>query len=100
MFIVIGLIAQIPETFYNFLLNLQNNLISVIKPVGKIDYDYWRSFSNEKKSEKATNFIDGDIIESFLDLSRNKMAECVQNLTVSGILILIQINSMFFGHLD
>lgn len=78
----IGLIAQIPETFYNFLLNLQNNLISVIKPVGKIDYDYWRSFSNEKKSEKATNFIDGDIIESFLDLSRNKMAECVQNLTI------------------
>ena len=83
-----GLIAQIPEKFHEFLLKLQKNLTNVIKSVGMIDYNYWRSFSNEKKTEQASNFIDGDIIESFLDLNRSKMAECIQGLTVMAILVL------------
>ena len=92
-----GLIAQIPEKFYKFLLKLQKNLTSVIKSVGKIDYDYWRAFSHEKKTEQATNFIDGDIIESFLDLSRSKMAECVQDLTVNhSILFVVYFTFIYF----
>jgi DNA damage-binding protein 1 len=30
----------------------------------------------------ASGFIDGDLIESFLDLSRDKMAEVIQGLQV------------------
>ncbi|KAH9394713.1 DNA damage-binding protein 1 [Tyrophagus putrescentiae] len=78
----IGLIATIPESFYKFLLQLQENLINVIKSVGNIDYQSWRSFTNERKTEAAANFIDGDIIESFLDLNRAKMGECIQKLTI------------------
>lgn len=43
----------------------------------------WRSFHTERKTEPATGFIDGDLIESFLDISRPKMQEVVANLQVS-----------------
>ncbi|KAM7292279.1 DNA damage-binding protein 1-like [Ixodes scapularis] len=76
----IGLVAQLPSDFYNFLLEVQGNLTKVIKSVGKIDHTFWRSFSTERKTEQAQGFIDGDLIESFLDLSRDKMQEVLQGI--------------------
>lgn len=38
------------------------------------------------KTETSEGFIDGDLIESFLDLSRNKMIDTVSGLEVSRIL--------------
>lgn len=35
------------------------------------------------KTETSEGFIDGDLIESFLDLSRNKMIDTVSGLEVS-----------------
>lgn len=80
---LIGLVAQIPADFYNFLLDVQNRMIKVVKSVGKIDHEHWRSFSTERKTELPTGFIDGDLIESFLDLRREKMDEVVSGLKVS-----------------
>ncbi|EDO27988.1 predicted protein, partial [Nematostella vectensis] len=42
----------------------------------------WRSFSNERKMEPAHGFIDGDLIESFLDLPRARMEEVVTGLQI------------------
>uniref|UniRef100_A0A1E1XLY5 DNA damage-binding protein 1 n=1 Tax=Amblyomma sculptum TaxID=1581419 RepID=A0A1E1XLY5_AMBSC len=78
----IGLVTQLPADFYTFLLDVQENLTKVIKSVGKIDHSFWRSFSTERKTEQAVGFIDGDLIESFLDLSRDKMQEVVQGIQV------------------
>lgn len=47
-----------------------------------LDGHTWRSFHTERKTEPATGFIDGDLIESFLDISRPKMQEVVANLQV------------------
>lgn len=44
----------------------------------------WRSFHTERKTEQATGFIDGDLIESFLDLGRAKMQEVVSTLQVGA----------------
>ncbi|KAF3832935.1 hypothetical protein F7725_026600, partial [Dissostichus mawsoni] len=40
------------------------------------------SFHTERKTEQATGFIDGDLIESFLDLGRAKMQEVVSTLQI------------------
>jgi DNA damage-binding protein 1 len=37
----------------------------------------WRAFQNERETHKASQFIDGDLIESFLSLEREKMQEVV-----------------------
>jgi DNA damage-binding protein 1 len=78
----IGLSAQLPHDFYNFLREIQTKLNKVIKSVGKIDHEFWRSFSTERKTEASFGFIDGDLIESFLDLSREKMQEVAAGLTI------------------
>ncbi|KAL5007237.1 hypothetical protein ScPMuIL_016043 [Solemya velum] len=78
----VGLVTQLPQEFYTFLLEVQGQLAKVIKSVGKIDHAFWRSFHTERKTEAAEGFIDGDLIESFLDLSRDKMKEVVQGLQI------------------
>uniref|UniRef100_A0A671T3I9 DNA damage-binding protein 1 n=1 Tax=Sinocyclocheilus anshuiensis TaxID=1608454 RepID=A0A671T3I9_9TELE len=78
---MIGLVTSLSEGWYSLLLDLQNRLNKVIKSVGKIDAT-WRSFHTERKTEQATGFIDGDLIESFLDLGRAKMQEVVSTLQI------------------
>ena len=65
----IGLVTQLPQDFYEFLTELQLKLTKVIKSVGRIEHSAWRAFSSDR-SENCDGFIDGDIIESFLDLDR------------------------------
>ncbi|KAI3937749.1 hypothetical protein MKW92_004607 [Papaver armeniacum] len=80
---VIGVIASLPQEHYLFLEKLQSNLVKVIKGVGGLNHEQWRSFNNEKKTVDAKNFLDGDLIESFLDLSRNRMEEISTAMSVS-----------------
>ena len=42
----------------------------------------WRSFSNERKTEPSQGYIDGDLIESFLDLPATEMNDIVSGLQV------------------
>lgn len=49
----------------------------VVKGVGGLDHATWRSFRDERRSEACRNFIDGDLIESFLDLSPEQAAQVV-----------------------
>lgn len=44
----------------------------------------WREFNTERKVvQDCKGFIDGDLIESFLDLSHEKMQDVVEGLKVS-----------------
>lgn len=78
----IGLVTQIPFDFYEFLRTLEERLTHTIKSVGKIDHSFYRSYSSEYKQEACEGFIDGDLVESFLDLNREKMAETIAGLEV------------------
>lgn len=78
----IGLVTQIPSDFYEFLRNLQERLTHTIKSVGKIEHSFWRSFHTDSKTETCEGFIDGDLVESFLDLSRENMIETARGLQV------------------
>ncbi|XP_048331269.1 DNA damage-binding protein 1a [Ziziphus jujuba] len=80
---VIGVIASLPHEQYVFFEKLQSNMRKVIKGVGGLSHEHWRSFSNEKKTVEARNFLDGDLIESFVDLSRSKMDEISKQMQVS-----------------
>ncbi|ONK57039.1 uncharacterized protein A4U43_C10F15940 [Asparagus officinalis] len=79
---VIGVIASLSHDHYIFLEKLQGCLNKVIKGVGGLIHEQWRSFNNEKKTSDARNFLDGDLIESFLDLSRVKMEEISKTMDV------------------
>ncbi|XP_002031376.2 DNA damage-binding protein 1 [Drosophila sechellia] len=79
----IGIVTQIPQDFYDFLHGLEERLKKIIKSVGKIEHTYYRNFQINTKVEPSEGFIDGDLIESFLDLSRDKMRDAVQGLELT-----------------
>ena len=77
---VIGVVASLPQELFSFLNRLQNALTKTVKGVGGLSHEEWRSFSNERKTCEAKNFVDGDLIESFLELTQPKMAEVAERM--------------------
>ena len=75
-----GLVTQLPQDFFSFLGELQNRMRKTIRSVGKIPHTSWRSFYNERKTEPMEGFIDGDLVETFLDLDRPIMEEIVSGM--------------------
>ena len=77
------MVTQLPQDFFEFLTDLQRRLCQVIRSAGKIEHEQWRSFCNERKTEPMEGFVDGDLIETFLDLNRDKMAEVAAAMMIS-----------------
>ena len=72
---VVGLILSIDVQLYKSLEAIQNSLTKIVKSVGKIDHSQWRSYRAFKSTQTAFGFIDGDLVETFLDLPRDKMEQ-------------------------
>lgn len=79
----IGLLLQLSPTLYQLLMSLQLALAEKIPSVGKIDHGTWRSFESDGRSDFSCGFVDGDLIETFLDLPRTTQTELTEDLRVS-----------------
>lgn len=77
---MIGVILPISKEQYDFLMRVQSALNQIIKGVGGFSHSEWRTFENRRSSVEAHNFIDGDLIESFLDLNKEEMKQVVDEL--------------------
>ena len=74
----IGLIGCIEKPLFDLLLTLQDALARSVTSIGCIPHNVWRSFHNDRQKEPASGFIDGDLIERFLDLPKAEMSKiCV-----------------------
>jgi len=80
----VGLVAALPKEIFQLLYKLQKVLVKVIKGVGGFNHADFRAFCSETKTMRARRFVDGDLIETFLDLSKEKMAEVVNLLNESN----------------
>mmetsp|Transcript_40860 Transcript_40860/g.102896 ORF Transcript_40860/g.102896 Transcript_40860/m.102896 type:complete len:118 (-) Transcript_40860:209-562(-) len=80
----IGVVASLPQKQFLFYSKVQNRMREVIKGVGGFSHAEWRAFTNERRTSPMKNFIDGDLIECFLDLDADKMAEVVKGLDVTA----------------
>lgn len=81
---MIGVILPISKDQFSLLTRIQNALNKVIKGVGGFSHKEWRTFENRRSISEARNFIDGDLIESFLDLPKPQMAKVVELLNNDG----------------
>lgn len=70
---VLGVMASLPRAQFEFLDRLQRCLRTVVNGVGGLSHEAWRTFSNDSGTRPARGFIDGDLIEQYLDLSRPSM---------------------------
>lgn len=48
---------------------------TVVRGVGGLSHAEWRSFHNERKTQEARGFVDGDLVEQFVDLARPQQEE-------------------------
>lgn len=78
----LGVVAAIAEEQFQFFAALQQQLTKVVRGVGGFAHDQWRAFSNERKSVPSRGFIDGDLIERFLDLKPAQQAQVAQELAI------------------
>jgi DNA damage-binding protein 1 len=78
------LFAQLSPLLYKILAELQARLGGFLVTAGKIQYSRWRDFESEKRVESSRYFIDGDLIESFLELSPTDAASLIKDFKVCG----------------
>jgi DNA damage-binding protein 1 len=78
----IGLILQLPSSLYQLLMSLQLALAEHVPSVGKIDHSAWRSFESDERLDVSSGFVDGDLIETYLDLPRTIQYDLIKDLRV------------------
>ncbi|OZC09249.1 hypothetical protein X798_03793 [Onchocerca flexuosa] len=76
----IGVIVQIPPILYTFLQDVQKRLAEYTENCMRISHTQYRTFETEKRSEPPNGFIDGDLIESFLDMSKDSVGQIIKGL--------------------
>jgi len=89
----IGVCLQLPPAFYRMLNALQEALDQYVPSVGKIDHKVWRAFDVDDRTNDSQGFIDGDLIETYLDLPKTVQIDLIKNLRVR-VLVLQKQNTL------
>lgn len=80
----IGSILGVDGSTFAFLATLQRAMNSIVKSVGGLNHDEYRAFKADRQVRPSRGFIDGDLIETFLDLNRPTMEKVVQFMNDDG----------------
>lgn len=67
-----------------FFCALERCMARAIRPVGGLGHSEFRAFVAEKRHHPSRGFVDGDFIESFLDLDRTTMERIVAEMNEDG----------------
>lgn len=66
-------------------MNLQTKLSQYIETVAGLDFEHWRSFCNHQREDDAPfRFLDGEMLERFLDLSGGTQEDVCEGLGPSA----------------
>jgi len=81
----IYLFALIPPTHQNTLMQLQSNLAELVQSPGHVPFNSYRAFRNHvRESEEPYRFVDGELVERFLDLDAGVQESLVEGLGVGA----------------
>ena len=62
-------------------MNLQARMSTIIQTLGNMDFNTYRSFKNsERETAEPFRFVDGELIERFLDVSEEVQEEICKGL--------------------
>ena len=53
-------------------------------PIGNFSHKQYRAFNVEKRQHPSHGFVDGDLVESFLDLDKGAMELVVKSMNKDG----------------
>lgn len=78
----LGLLVQLSPILFAFLKEVENRVAKLLVPVGGFNHEIWRAFKGGKVTRMAHNFVDGDLIETFLDLGNEEKQKVVAYLRI------------------
>lgn len=78
------LFVSISNLMYKILHELQVRLSKFVTTVGKIQYNKWRDFESDRRSDHSKFIIDGDLIESFLELSATDANNLIKDFKIDN----------------
>ncbi|KAI0132641.1 mono-functional DNA-alkylating methyl methanesulfonate N-term-domain-containing protein [Xylariales sp. AK1849] len=77
----IYLFGTIAPSYQDLLIRFQTKLAGVVETTGNLKFDRYRSFRNEQREGEAPfRFIDGELIERFLDVDEKVQEEICRGL--------------------
>jgi DNA damage-binding protein 1 len=80
----IGVIAQLPRSTYSNMEKVQQAMREVIGGIGGLKHEEYRSYKTERRAEECMNFLDGDLIERFVDLDAKQKEDVVEKMRKMG----------------
>jgi DNA damage-binding protein 1 len=79
----IYLFGLITHNYQNLLMTLQSNLAELMSTPGNVPFAKYRAFKNQvREAEEPYRFVDGDLVERFLDESEEVQTKAVEGLGV------------------
>ncbi|GMH89221.1 hypothetical protein TrVE_jg3149 [Triparma verrucosa] len=81
---MLGCIHSLNEIDMAFFSSLQSALSKVSTPLGNLRWEDFRSWCSERSERKTTRFIDGDLVESFLDLPKEMQLSVIEEMNTDG----------------
>lgn len=80
----LGVILGLDNATAAFFSCLEKSMEHVIMPIGNFSHQQFRAFSVEDRCHPRHGFVDGDLVESFLDLDLSTMEKVVQQMNKDG----------------
>jgi DNA damage-binding protein 1 len=76
----IGTVMTLSYESFVFFSTLERAIKTLVPAVGGFSHDDFRSFSNDRRCTPQRNMVDGDLVESLLDLDRAQMEQIVRHM--------------------
>lgn len=90
----IGIIHEITENDYESLLAVQQKLVSIMPSIGCLSYASWREVRIGNKINQSENFLDGDLLEKYLNLTPIEKSRIVEGLPCTVKQLELKINCL------
>lgn len=74
---------MIAQDYLDLLITLQSNLGNLVAAPGDMEFAKYRAFKNQvREEEEPMRFVDGELIERFLDIDEGVQKKAIEGLGV------------------
>jgi len=81
----LGVIAQVSKQQFDFLFSVQDAMREKMRSVGNLSHAHYRGFMRDRDYEKdSRGFVDGDFVETYLELPRSKQEEIADRASLNA----------------
>jgi len=80
----LGSILGLDARTATFFAALERSMAQIIRPIGNLKHDDFRAYRTDTRLQPNRGFVDGDLVESFLDLDNLTMEAVVSQMNREG----------------